>query len=223
MEGLRVLKVLEASEESLRRSGQPVAVGFQDPGRSDYFVHPSSFVDSNVEIGSGTRVWHFSHILSDSKIGKNCVISQNVMIGPHVTIGDRVKIQNNVSVYQGVTLESDVFCGPSMVFTNVMNPRSAVPRKSEFRETHVGKGASLGANCTIVAGVKIGWYAFVGAGAVVTKNLPDYALATGVPARIRGWMCECGEKLHFHGSGAECTACRRGYRFSADGVVEEVC
>jgi UDP-2-acetamido-3-amino-2,3-dideoxy-glucuronate N-acetyltransferase len=207
-EGLRVLKILAASEESLKQNGKTVQIGNQS---SPYFVHPSSEIDREVQIGEGTKIWHFTHVLSNSKIGKNCVIGQNVMIGPQVTIGDNVKIQNNVSVYKGVTLESDVFCGPSMVFTNVINPRSAVPRKSEFRETRVGKGATLGANCTILAGVDIGDYAFVGAGAVVTKNLPSYALATGVPARIKGWMCECGVKLQFSSNKANCKDCGRKY------------
>ncbi len=220
-EGLRVLQVLSASEESLKENGRAIMPGEQK--RSSYFVHPSSYIDPDVQVGEGTKIWHFSHILSNSKIGKNCVISQNVMIGPEVTIGDNVKIQNNVSIYKGVTLESDVFCGPSMVFTNVINPRSAVPRKFEFQETQVGRGASLGANCTILAGTRIGRYAFVGAGAVVTKNVPDYALVTGIPAKISGWMCECGEKLSFANNPDKCNGCGKSYRLSGNSSVEEIC
>jgi len=162
---------------------------------ADYFVHQSSYVDEGAEIGPGTKVWHFSHVMSGSRIGRSCNIGQNVVISPGVTIGDNVKIQNNVSVYTGVVLEDDVFCGPSMVFTNVINPRSHVSRKHEYQQTLVGRGASLGANSTIVCGHTIGQYAFVGAGAVVTRDVPDYALIVGNPGRITGWMCQCGRKL----------------------------
>ena len=162
---------------------------------ADVFVHESSYVDDGCEIGGGTKIWHFSHVMSGSRIGRDCNIGQNVVISPRVVIGDNVKIQNNVSVYTGVILEDDVFCGPSMVFTNVINPRSHVSRKDEYRPTVVKRGASLGANCTIVCGHTIGAYAFVGAGAVVTRDVPDYALVIGNPARVAGWMCACGARL----------------------------
>lgn len=160
-----------------------------------YFVHESSFIDDDVEIGEGTKIWHFSHILKNTKIGNNCVISQNVMIGPDVTIGDRCKVQNNVSIYKGVILEDEVFCAPSCVFTNVYTPRAFIERKNEFRTTLVQKGATIGANATIVCGSTIGKYALVGAGAVVTKDIPNYALVVGVPAKQIGWVCKCGVPL----------------------------
>ncbi|MFZ2491335.1 MAG: acyltransferase [Thermoanaerobaculia bacterium] len=178
---------------------------------SDYFVHESSYVDEPSTIGAGTKIWHFSHVLKGSKLGEGCNIGQNVVIGPNVTIGNNVKIQNNVSVYDGVELEDDVFCGPSMVFTNVINPRSHVLRKHEYRKTLVKRGASMGANCTIVCGATIGEYAFIGAGAVVTKDVPAYALMVGNPARLKGWMCQCGEKLEVTGSTAKCTVCSATY------------
>src|SRR5215208_4867074 len=155
----------------------------------NYFVHESSYVDEPCEIGEGTKIWHFSHVMSNSKIGRRCNIGQNVVISPDVRLGDNVKIQNNVSVYTGVELEDDVFCGPSMVFTNVTNPRSHVSRKDEYRRTLVKRGASIGANATVVCGHTIGRYAFIGAGSVVTKDVPDYALIVGNPGRITGWMC----------------------------------
>lgn len=191
--GLRVLKILEACQESLKENGK--IHQFVKEKNKKYFVHESSFIDENVEIGEGTKIWHFSHILKNTKIGKNCNIGQNVVIGPNVTIGNNVKIQNNVSVYEGVTLEDDVFCGPSMVFTNVSNPRSHWPRKHEYKKTLVKKGASLGANSTIICGITIGNYAFVGAGSLVNKDVPDYAPVYGYPAQIQGWMCYCGVKL----------------------------
>jgi UDP-2-acetamido-3-amino-2,3-dideoxy-glucuronate N-acetyltransferase len=157
-----------------------------------------------VDIGEGTSIWHVSHILKGTRIGKSCKIGQNVVIGPNVTIGDGVKVQNNVSVYEGVTLEDHVFCGPSMVFTNVFNPRSEIPRMGELKPTLVKKGATLGANCTIVCGITIGRYAFIGAGAVVTKDVPDYALVVGSPARTKGWICECGLKLGWTDDRATC-------------------
>lgn len=159
------------------------------------FVHESAYVDEGAEIGDGTKVWHFSHIMSGSRIGRACNIGQNVVVSSGVTIGNNVKIQNNVSVYTGVVLEDDVFCGPSMVFTNVINPRSHVSRRHEYQKTLVGRGASLGANCTVVCGHDIGRYALIGAGAVVTKNVPDYALVIGNPGRVVGWVCQCGVRL----------------------------
>ena len=176
-----------------------------------YFAHESSYVDEPCSIGSGTKIWHFSHIMKNSRIGARCNIGQNVVISPDVVIGDNVKIQNNVSVYTGCILEDDVFCGPSMVFTNVVNPRSHVIRRDEYKTTLVRKGASLGANCTVVCGVTIGRYAFIGAGSVVTKNVPDYALIYGNPAILRGWMCNCGVKLSFAVETAMCAACGARY------------
>ena len=160
-----------------------------------YTAHESAYVDDGCRIGNGTKIWHFSHIMSGAVLGERCNIGQNVVISADVVLGDNVKVQNNVSIYTGVTLEDDVFCGPSMVFTNVINPRSHIVRKHEYRQTVVGRGASLGANSTIVCGHNIGRYAFVGAGAVVTKHIPDHALVIGNPGRIAGWVCECGIKL----------------------------
>lgn len=161
----------------------------------NYFSHPTAIIDDGAQIGEESRIWHWVHVSAGSMMGKNCSLGQNVFIGNKVKIGNHVKIQNNVSVYDNVTLEDDVFCGPSMVFTNVYNPRSAIERKSEYRDTLVKKGATLGANCTIVCGVTIGKYAFIGAGAVVNENVPDYALMVGVPARQIGWMSEFGEQI----------------------------
>jgi UDP-2-acetamido-3-amino-2,3-dideoxy-glucuronate N-acetyltransferase len=161
----------------------------------NYFVHESAYIDEDVRIGKGTKIWHFSHILPRTEIGENCIIGQNCMIGPDVKIGNRCKIQNNVSVYKGVTLEDDVFCGPSCVFTNVLTPRAFIERKAEFLPTLVKKGATIGANATIVCGHTIGKYALIGAGAVVTSNVPDYALYLGVPAKHSGWVCKCGTVL----------------------------
>ena len=168
----------------------------------DYFVHESAVVDTPSEIGSGTKIWHFSHVLKDTRIGRGCTIGQNVVIGPNVTIGDRCKVQNNVSIYEGVELEEGVFCGPSMVFTNVINPRAFVERKTEFRRTLVREGATIGANATIVCGVTLGRFCMIGAGAVVTRDVPDYALAHGNPARVRGAVCRCGVVLRMSGQGA---------------------
>ena len=160
-----------------------------------YTAHPSAIIDEGAQVGDGTRVWHWTHVSGAAKIGKGCSLGQNVFVGNRVVIGNNVKIQNNVSVYDNVTLEDDVFCGPSMVFTNVYNPRSAIPRKHEFRDTLVRRGATLGANCTIVCGVTIGEFAFVGAGSVINRDVPAYALMLGVPARRAGWMCYCGVRL----------------------------
>jgi UDP-2-acetamido-3-amino-2,3-dideoxy-glucuronate N-acetyltransferase len=174
-----------------------------------YFAHETAVVDAPSEIGAGTKIWHFSHVMRDSKVGARCNIGQNVVISPQCVVGDNVKIQNNVSVYTGVILEDDVFCGPSMVFTNVINPRSFIERKDEYRRTLVKRGASIGANATIVCGVTINEWAFVAAGAVVTKDVPAYALMAGVPARVVGAVCQCGLTLRFEGDAATCSCGRR--------------
>ncbi|MDZ4716519.1 MAG: acyltransferase [Cytophagales bacterium] len=166
-----------------------------------YFAHETAVIDSDCEIGSGTKIWHFSHIMSHCKIGKNCNLGQNVVVSPEVVLGDTVKVQNNVSIYTGVTCEDDVFLGPSMVFTNITNPRSAVNRKGSYEKTLVRKGASIGANATIVCGHTIGRFAFIGAGAVVTKDVPDYALIIGNPGKQVGWMSEYGHRLNFDKQG----------------------
>jgi len=189
--------------------------------RNNVFIHESSFVDNPCKIGEGTRIWHYCHIMRDAKIGKNCVLGQNVFVGKGVAVGDNVKIQNNVSVYEGVTLEDHVFCGPSMVFTNVVNPRSEIERKSDFKPTLVERGATLGANCTIMCGHTIGRYAFIGAGAVVTKDVPPYALVLGNPARRAGWMCRCGERLPSTTPLLTCTDCRVAYE-ERDGHLQPV-
>jgi UDP-2-acetamido-3-amino-2,3-dideoxy-glucuronate N-acetyltransferase len=175
----------------------------------DYQVHPSAIVDEGAEIGAGSRIWHFVHVCGAARIGKNVSMGQNVFVGNRVTIGDNCKIQNNVSVYDNVHLEEGVFCGPSMVFTNVYNPRSLIERKDEYRDTLVRKGATLGANCTIVCGVTIGAYSFIGAGAVINKNVPDYALVVGVPGKQIGWMSEFGEQLDLPITGDGETRCRQ--------------
>lgn len=174
----------------------------------DYFVHESSYLDQPCQVGAGTRIWHFCHVMKDSVIGRDCVLGQNVLVASGVRIGDGCKIQNNVSLYTGVVLEDGVFCGPSMVFTNVVNPRSEIVRKDEFKPTLVRRGASIGANATIVCGLTLGEYCFVGAGAVVTRDVPDYALVVGNPARPRGFMCRCGVRLDPR---LRCPACRAVY------------
>jgi UDP-2-acetamido-3-amino-2,3-dideoxy-glucuronate N-acetyltransferase len=191
--------------------------------RANYFVHESSYVDEPCEIGEGTKIWHFSHVMQGSVIGRNCNVGQNVVIGPRVRIGDRVKIQNNVSVYEGVQLEDEVFCGPSMVFTNVFTPRCGTPRNTsaDYLPTIVKKGASIGANATVVCGNTIGEHAFVGAGSVVTKDVPAYAMVYGNPARVRGYACECGAKLAFEGDAATCGDCGRSYQ-RQDSIVRKV-
>ncbi|MEX1224260.1 MAG: acyltransferase [Pirellulales bacterium] len=187
---------------------------------TDVFVHESSYIDDGVEIGAGTKIWHFCHVMSGSQLGERCRIGQNVVIGPRAKIGNNVKIQNNVSIYEGVTLEDDVFCGPSMVFTNVHTPRSAFPRNTaeDFLPTRVKRGASLGANATILCGVTIGEHALIGAGAVVTKDVPAHAVVYGNPAKQQGWACVCGGRFPMRGkpTGAACRAC--GRVFSGDGL-----
>lgn len=167
----------------------------------EFFAHPTAVIDEGAKIGKGTKIWHFSHIMSDCIIGENCNIGQNVVVSPKVILGNNVKVQNNVSIYTGVICEDDVFLGPSMVFTNVINPRSAIPRRNQYQQTIVKKGATIGANATIVCGHNIGQYAFIGAGAVVTKDVPDYALVVGNPARQTGWMSEYGHRLSFNKEG----------------------
>ena len=208
-EALRVLRILEACQQSLPQGARP------------YTLHPTAVVDEACQIGAGTKVWHFSHILHNSKVGENCTIGQNVMVGPDVTIGNGCKIQNNVSIYKGVTLEDYVFCGPSAVFTNVFNPRSEITRMGELKPTLVRRGASIGANATIVCGHTIGEYAFIGAGSVVTKDIPAYALVYGNPAIQRGWMCKCAaSKISFNKSHqAACGTCGREYHLSDGQVV----
>jgi UDP-2-acetamido-3-amino-2,3-dideoxy-glucuronate N-acetyltransferase len=182
---------------------------------ADYFLHETSYVDAGANIGAGTKIWHFCHVMAGSQIGRDCNIGQNVFIASGVEIGNRVKIQNNVSVYTGVTVEDDVFLGPSMVFTNVINPRSHIPRKDEYQLTLVRRGATIGANATILCGVTLGEYAFVGAGAVVTHDVPPYALVYGTPAQLQGWMCRCGERLplstQISGEEATCPHCSTHY------------
>jgi UDP-2-acetamido-3-amino-2,3-dideoxy-glucuronate N-acetyltransferase len=187
------------------------------PKAKSAFIHESSYVDEGAQIGTDTKIWHFCHVMPDVVIGARCSLGQNVVVMNRVRIGDNVKIQNNVSVYEGVELEDDVFCGPSMVFTNVLNPRSHVSRKNEYRRTLVRRGSSIGANATVVCGVTLGEYSFVGAGAVVTKDAPAYALVVGVPARRVGWMCQCGERLPDTGVGT-CKVCGSSYERDGDGI-----
>ena len=184
-----------------------------------YFAHDSAFVDEGCLIGKGTKIWHFSHIMSNCKIGKNCNIGQNVVISPNVVLGNNVKVQNNVSIYTGVTCDDDVFLGPSCVFTNVINPRSAVNRKGLYEKTHIGRGATIGANATIVCGNNIGKYAFIGAGAVVTKTVLDYALIVGNPSKQIGWMSEYGHRLNFDSNGiAVCPESKQEYKLTGNKV-----
>ena len=216
-EGLRVLRILNASQRSLDQRGLRVHLGVDDFTRPSYFVHPTAIVDEKVTIGEGTKIWHFTHVLSGSKIGKGCNIGQNVVIGPDVTMGNHCKLQNNVSVYKGVTLEDRVFCGPSMVFTNVYNPRAHMRKMDQARPTLVKSGASIGANATIVCGNALGRYCFIGAGAVVTRSVPDHGLVVGNPGRQIGWMCECGERLT---DDLDCLTCGKAYEKSETGLKE---
>ncbi len=215
---LRVLRVLEACERSLRRNGQPVELVTKT---KRYFAHPTAVIDEPCEIGEGTKIWHFSHLMAGCSLGSSCNLGQNVVIAADVRVGNNVKIQNNVSVYTGVELEDDVFCGPSMVFTNVINPRSHVVRRHEYKRTLVKRGTTLGANSTIICGVTIGRYAFVAAGAVVNHDVPDYALVAGVPARQIGWMCYCGTRLAGSSSNFACSVCGRTYSVEG-GICRDV-
>jgi UDP-2-acetamido-3-amino-2,3-dideoxy-glucuronate N-acetyltransferase len=188
---------------------------------ADYFVHESSYVDDGAVVGAGTKIWHFCHILPGAVIGERCNLGQNVVVMGGTRLWNNVKVQNNVSIYEGVILEDDVFCGPSCVFTNVSNPRSHVSRKSEYRQTLVRRGSSIGANATIVCGVTLGEYSFVGAGAVVRSDVPAYALVVGVPARQVGWMCQCGVRLRVRDGRASCSACGATYR-EREGILEQI-
>jgi acetyltransferase-like isoleucine patch superfamily enzyme len=215
-EGLRVLRVLDAAGRAML-AGLPRHGSARAP--SGAYVHESSYVDDDVEIGDGTKIWHFSHVLSGSRIGSECSLGQNVVVGPDVVVGDRCRIQNNVSIYKGVTLEDGVFCGPSCVFTNVVNPRAEVDRKDAFRDTVVERGATIGANATVVCGHRIGAYAFVAAGAVVSTDVPAHALMVGVPARRVGWMSHAGERL---GPDLVCPTTGRRYRETGPDILEEI-
>ncbi|MDA3833711.1 MAG: acyltransferase, partial [Spirochaetales bacterium] len=221
--GVEVLEILEKASESLLTGGsqgsevRPArnALACETGGGQRFFAHHSAEIDQGSTIGSGTKIWHFSHILSGSRIGKNCNIGQNVVIGPDVTIGKQCKIQNNVSVYKGVTLEDGVFCAPSMVFTNIYNPRAEIRKMDQVRPTLVKKGATIGANATIVCGVTMGRYSFIGAGAVITKDVPDHALVVGNSAKQIGWVCECGERLTDE---LICLTCGKSYRECETGI-----
>jgi UDP-2-acetamido-3-amino-2,3-dideoxy-glucuronate N-acetyltransferase len=224
-EGLQVLKVLNAAQRSLddnlssaesAEKNVRVSPRGSVANKSMGSVHETAIIDDGVEIGTGTKIWHFSHVLSGSKIGEEGNIGQNVVIGPDVTIGNNCKIQNNVSIYKGITLEDGVFCGPSMVFTNVYNPRAEIRKMDELRPTLAKKGCTIGANATIICGVTLGRYSFVGAGAVVTKTIPDYSLVVGNPAKQIGWICECGERLT---DNLECLICGKGYEEKTEGLV----
>lgn len=206
-EGVRVLKILESAEKSMQSSLKTTPTASDLP----YFIHATAIVDEGVSIGAGSKIWHFSHILKGTKTGQGCIIGQNCVIGPDVVIGNKCKVQNNVSLYKGVTLEDEVFCGPSSVFTNVYNPRAFIERKSEFLPTLVKRGATVGANATIVCGTTIGRYALIGAGAVVKKDVADYAVVAGVPAKQIGWACKCGTPLTFKGNKAKCGYCNNEY------------
>lgn len=214
-EGLRVLKVLEAAESSFLH-GKEIKGNKKS---TNYFVHESAYIDEDAEIGEGAKVWHFSHVLKGSKIGAKSIIGQNVVIGPDVTIGERCKIQNNVSLYKGVIIEDEVFCGPSCVFTNVYNPRAFIERKHEFMRTLVKKGATIGANATIICGSTIGRYAMIGAGAVVKSDVSDHAIVAGVPAKQIGWACKCGVTLKFRSGRATCNYCGGVYRLKDKTLV----
>ncbi len=212
-EGLSVLKVLEQAENAM------LGNSINSAGTVNYSVHESSYIDNNVSIGKDTKVWHFSHLLSGTRIGSNCVIGQNVTVGPDVSIGDKCKVQNNVSIYKGVTLENGVFCGPSCVFTNVYNPRAFVERKNKFQETLVKTGATIGANATIICGITIGRYALIGAGSVVKQDVADHAIVAGVPAVLKGWACKCGVPLDLIENRAHCSECSRNYSLDNNNLL----
>ena len=228
-EALAVLRVLRLCEDGLatagRRSPNDAALSSRASSQG-FFVHPTATVDKEAEIGEGTRVWHYTHIMAGARIGKDSILGQNVFVGATAVIGNNVKIQNNVSVYDGVELKDHVFCGPSMVFTNVINPRSEIERKHEFAHTLVNQGATLGANCVIMCGTTVGSYAFIGAGAVVTRDVPDYALVYGNPARIHGWMCRCGIKLNLESNGdgkmVTCETCGNRYVRRGEEVISPI-
>ena len=219
-EALRVLQVLNACQQALEKGGtielKALPASGDEKDKPEYFVHETAVIDQDVEIGDGSKIWHFSHILPRTRIGRNCNLGQNVVAGPRVTIGDGCKVQNNVSIYEGVTLEEEVFCGPSMVFTNVFNPRSHIRRMKELRSTLVKRGTTIGANATIVCGHTLGEYSFIGAGAVVTKDVPAYALMAGNPAQQKGWMCTCGVRLY---DDLTCPACGAVYEKTGDGIT----
>jgi UDP-2-acetamido-3-amino-2,3-dideoxy-glucuronate N-acetyltransferase len=223
LEGLQVLNILNAGEASLNRGSQKIylksGAGSSIPNyqKPKYFVHSTAVIDDNVAIGEDTKIWHFTHILSGSKVGNRCNLGQNVMVGPEVSIGNNCKLQNNVSVYQGVTLEDGVFCGPSMVFTNIYNPRAEIRKMDQVRPTLVKRGATIGANATIVCGVTLGRYSFIGAGAVVNKTVPDYAIVVGNPARQIGWTCECGERLT---EKLDCFFCGKKFKKTDEGLKQ---
>jgi UDP-2-acetamido-3-amino-2,3-dideoxy-glucuronate N-acetyltransferase len=217
--GVNVLKVLHAAGQSIAENGHPIETDRKHA--KQFYAHPSAYIDDPCEIGEGTKIWHFSHIMPNCHIGRGCSLGQNVNVASGVRIGSNVKIQNNVSLYTGIELEDDVFCGPSMVFTNVLTPRSHVNRKSEYARTLVKRGATLGANSTIVCGTTIGAYAFVGAGAVVTQDVADHALVVGVPAKQIGWVCQCGVRLEVSGDEGFCNRCQTDY-FLQGGELKEV-
>ncbi|MEN3014977.1 MAG: Gfo/Idh/MocA family oxidoreductase [bacterium] len=223
-EAIRVLRIIKKAEDCLKAGKfeksskidlDHACINY----RQEFYVHPSSYIDENVKIGRNTKIWHFCHILKNTEIGEGVIIGQNVMIGPDVKIGNRCKIQNNVSIYKGVELEDEVFCGPSCVFTNVYNPRAFIERKHEFRKTLVKRGATIGANATIVCGVTIGKFSFIGAGAVVNRDVPDYALVVGVPARQIGWVCKCGTTLKFENNYSKCTYCQNEYKLEQTKLI----
>jgi UDP-2-acetamido-3-amino-2,3-dideoxy-glucuronate N-acetyltransferase len=226
-EGLRVLKILNACQRSLDERGNKLRLDktmetmeeHAVSAEKHYFAHDTAIIDENCDIGTGTKIWHFSHILRNSRIGKDCNIGQNVVVGPDVSIGDKCKIQNNVCVYKGVTLEDGVFCGPSMVFTNVYNPRAEITKMDQLRPTLVKKGTTIGANATVVCGITMGSYCFVGAGAVATKDIPNHSLVVGNPARHIGWMCHCGERLD---DNLKCISCGMRYRKSGNTIEETI-
>ena len=220
LEGLAVLEVLEECQQALVNRSETRQNKLDESSLTPYFVHPTVVVDDGVKIGSDAKIWHFSHLMSGSEIGSGSILGQNVVVASHVRIGSGCKIQNNVSIFSGVELEDEVFLGPSMVFTNVINPRAHISRKDEFRTTRVGRRATIGANATIICGNDIGCYAFVGAGAVVTRSVPDYALVLGNPAQAVGWVCACNQRLEFDQGKATCTACGKQFSLLKDRIVE---